>query len=240
MKIMDRQLLSYQIERVRFSKRVDEIIIATTFERKDDPVAKLAKEEGVILFRGSENNVLDRYYQAATKFGCENIMRLTADCPLIDPDFIDDLAEFYNSGGYDYASNVDPPTLPDGLDAEIFTFEALEDAHSGAILPSHLEHVTEYILQNPESFKIGKWTYEENLSHLRWTVDESVDFEFVKRVFEALYDRNKEFRTKDVLDLLENCPELIEINSHINRNEGYLKSLEEDNEWCRRHGPTNQ
>ena len=236
MEVQNKPLFFYMLERVRASRLIDDVIIATTINSEDDPLEEMMVNQSVKVFRGSVNNVLDRYYHAAIKFGAEHIMRLTADCPLIDPDYLDVLIEFYMSGHYDYACNFEPPTLPDGLDAEIFSFDILAEAHSKAILPSHLEHVTEYILQHPEHFKIGKWTNPDDYSYLRWTVDEPCDFEFVRKVFEALYNIKKIFRTKDILNLLKNYPEMIEINAHLKRNEGFLKSLAEDKEWLKNHG----
>jgi spore coat polysaccharide biosynthesis protein SpsF len=120
------------------------------------------------------------------------------------------------------------PTLPDGLDAEIFSFETLDYTYKHAVLPSEVEHVTPYIPSHPEIFKIGNWTYHENLSQLRWTVDEPEDFEFVRLVIEKLYPINRNFRMNDVLELIYQRPDLAKINTHITRNEGLLKSLAED------------
>ena len=226
--VFGKPLLIYLVERLLCCKRIKNIILATTVSSEDNPVVALAQELGLKVFRGSENNVLDRFYGAATTFGAKHIMRITADCPLIDPDLLDTLVEYYFSNNLDYASNNNPPTLPDGLDAEIFTFNALEYSHNHAVLPSDLEHVTPYIRNHPKLFKIGNWSYHEDLSHLRWTVDEPEDFDFVRQVIEAIYPGNKNFRTKDILDILHQRPELVKINAHFARNEGYLTSLQED------------
>jgi len=227
-KILGKPLLGYLVERLRCSARIGDIVVATTVHPQDDPVAALARGLGLKVFRGSEQNVLDRFHGAATTFGARHIMRITADCPLIDPDLLDSLIAYYFSNAFDYASNNNPPTLPDGLDAEVFTFEALDRAHTHAALPSEIEHVTPYILNHPEFFRIGTWSYHKDLSHLRWTVDEPEDFELVRRVIEALYPGNSGFRTGDVLDLLRRRPELGTINARFERNEGYLASLEAD------------
>jgi len=192
-------------------------------------VATLGQELGLHVFRGSEHNVLNRFCGAAKTFGAQHIIRITADCPLIDPDLLDELIGYYFAKKFDYVSNCTHPTLPDGLDAEVFSFKALEDAHENAVLSSHLEHVTPYIYSNPDRFKIGNWYYYKDFSHLRWTVDEPEDFEFVRQVIEALYPASKDFRTEDILDLLYKRHELTRINAQIARNEGLLKSLEEDN-----------
>ena len=226
--VLGRPLLSYLIERVRCCKDIEDVILATTLNYEDDPIASFGSNQGVDVFRGSENNVLERYYKAATSFGARHIMRITADCPLIDPELLDILIEYYFVQKYDYVSNAVNPTLPDGLDAEIFTFKALDYAHKHAVLPSELEHVTPYIRNHPEVFKTGNWTHHDDLSQLRWTVDEPEDFEFVRQVIEILYPVNRSFRMNDVLDIIHQRPDLAQINAHITRNEGFLKSLEED------------
>ena len=229
--VLGRPLLSYLLERVQCCEGIEDIIIATTLNPEDDSIVTFGNKKGVKVFRGSENNVLERFHEAATRFDAKHIMRLTADCPLIDPEFLDMLMEFYFSENFDYVSNSIDPTLPDGLDAEIFTFEVLSYAHKQAFLLSELEHVTQYILNHPEIFKIGSWTYQEDLSMLRWTVDEPEDFEFVRQVIEILYHKNRNFRMKDILQLLKQEPDLAQINAHITRNEGLLKSLAEDKKF---------
>ena len=228
LEVLGKPLLYYLIERLQSTASIGDIILTTTVNAQDDSVAKLGSALGIDIFRGSENNVLSRYYEAAKTFGAKHIMRITADCPLIDPDMLDKLVKFYFKNGFDFACNCNPPTLPDGLDAEIFTFQALEHAHEHAIRPSCLEHVTTYIRNHPNAFSLGSWSYPKNLSFLRWTVDEPDDFVLIKKIIEALYPLKKEFRFEDILNLLKQQPELIKINTHINRNEGFLKSLEED------------
>jgi spore coat polysaccharide biosynthesis protein SpsF len=153
---------------------------------------------------------------------------LTGDCPLIDPALIDELVDLYLNRQCDYASNCEEPTLPDGLDAEIFSFAVLEETWKEANLPSELEHVTSFIRVHPERYKIGHYKYHKDLSNLRWTVDEFEDLEFVRRVYEKLYPSNPEFKTDDIVALLELKPELLKINKHFKRNEGLQKSIEKD------------
>lgn len=226
--VLERPLLSYLIERVRCCKGIKDIVLATTSNLEDDPIAMFGSNKGVNVFRGSNNNVLERFHEGAKTFHARHIMRVTADCPLIDPDILDILIEYYFAETFDYVSNCADPTLPDGLDAEIFTFEALEYAYKQASLPSEFEHVTPYIRNHPEIFKTGNWTYHENLSHMRWTVDEAEDFEFVRQVIESLYPVNRDFRMNDVLEMIRQRPELTQVNAHIARNEGFRVSLEED------------
>jgi spore coat polysaccharide biosynthesis protein SpsF len=226
--VLGKPLLGYLIERLERSKRVDRVVVATTTNSEDDVIATMASQKGFLVFRGSEHNVLDRFYMAATASQADHILRITADCPLIDPDLVDELIEFYFRGGFDYATNCDPPTLPDGLDAEVFSFEALRTAHRAAVLPSELEHVTPYLRKHSEWFSIGRWKYAEDLSQLRWTVDEPEDFLLIGHILKALYPAKPDFRTEDILTLLENRPELSAVNNRFRRNEGELKSQVKD------------
>ena len=226
--VLGRPLLSYLIERVRYCKGIKDIILATTLNSEDDSIAMFGSNKCINVFRGSENNVLNRFHEAAITFDARHIMRVTADCPLIDPDILYMLIEYYFAENLDYVSNCMYPTLPDGLDAEIFSFETLDYTYKHAVLPSEVEHVTSYIRSHPQIFKIGNWTYREDLSQLRWTVDEPEDFEFVRQVIEKLYPVNRNFRMNDVLELIYQRPDLAKINTHITRNEGLLKSLTED------------
>jgi spore coat polysaccharide biosynthesis protein SpsF len=227
-KVLGRPLLGYLIERVRWCEGIKDIILATTWNPEDDSIATFGSNKGVNVFRGAESNVLERFHEAATMFNVKHIMRITADCPLIDPDILYMLIQYYFAEKLDYVSNGTYPTLPDGLDAEIFTFEVLDYVYKHAVLPSEIEHVTPYIRSHSEIFKIGNWTYHENLSQLRWTVDEPADFEFVKQVIETLYPANRNFRMNHILELLHQKPDLAQINTHIKRNEGLMKSLAED------------
>jgi len=226
--VLGRPLLSYLIGRVQCCKCIKRIILATTMNPEDDEIAALGFTMGIDVFRGSENNVLERFYEAATLYNAEHIMRVTADCPLIDPEILTMLIEYYFSENLDYVSNCARPTLPDGLDAEIFNIDTLEYTYNHAMLPSEIEHVTPYIRSHSEIFKIGSWEYKEDLSQMRWTVDEKEDFDFVRQVLETLYPANRNFRMKHILELIYKRPELAQINIHLIRNEGLYKSLEED------------
>lgn len=226
--ICGKPMLQRVIERVKMASRIDEIVVATTRKKEDDEIVKIAEKCGVKFFRGSEEDVLDRYYWAAKKFRAEIVVRVTADCPLIDPKIIDKTVDFFTSGKFDYVSNALKPTLPDGLDIEVFTFDALQKAWKKAKLPSEREHVTPYIWKHQREFKIGSFESDVNLSHLRWTVDREEDLIFVREIYKRI---GKEiFYMEDVLSILEKHPELIDINRHIRRNEGYEKSLKKDQE----------
>ncbi|MFX0200476.1 MAG: cytidylyltransferase domain-containing protein [Candidatus Hodarchaeota archaeon] len=229
--ILGRPMLELQIERLRRCKRIDRLVVATSVSPEDQAIADLCHRIGVDCLRGDPENVLDRFYQAAKQYDPRHVVRLTGDCPLADPALIDDLVEFYLSNGCDYASNCHEPSFPDGLDAEILSFSALEQAWREAELPSHLEHVTPFIRAHPERFKIASYRYHTDLSHLRWVVDEPEDLEFVRRVYEALYPIKPEFGTEDILALLKRRPELLKLNEGIRRNEGAKKSIVRDREF---------
>jgi len=227
MEVMGRPLLSYQIERLRFSKRIDEIIIATTTNKEDHPVATLAKKEGLKVYRGSEDDVLDRYYQSAAEYNAENIMRLTADCPLIDPAVCDQVVEYYISSKLDYVYTGE--TFAEGLDCEIFSFKALEKAWKNAQQKSEREHVTLYFINHPELFQCNKLEHETDDSKYRITVDQEEDYLVVKAIIENLYSRNDEyFGIEEIKLFLEANPNVFVINRNITRNEGLVKSLQED------------
>ena len=227
-KIVGKPMLWHVVNRVKKAKLADEVVLATTFKEEDKPLLELARKSGVKSFAGSEEDVLDRYFQATTKFGADVIVRVTADCPLIDPEVVDKVIKRFSDGGFDYVSNIVKPTYPDGLDVEVFSYNALKAAWGGAKRSSEREHVTAYIRSHPEMFKIGSVEYEKNLSEMRWTVDTEKDLKFVREVYKRLYKKGGVFLMKDVLKLLEKQPKLAEINRGIARNEGYLKSLRED------------
>ncbi len=221
-------MLLRQIERLQKSQKIDQLLVAISTEPTDDLIYKLCKENGIECHRGSLDDVLDRFYQAARVFTPEHVVRLTADCPLTDPQLIDEAIEFYTGGGFDYASNSIQATYPDGLDVEVFRFTCLEQVWREAQLLSQREHVTPFIYQHPLRFKIGHFKSSTDLSHLRWTVDEPKDFELITMIYEALYPTNPNFVTQDILDLLDQRSELAHWNTEHKRNEGYQKSFNAD------------
>ena len=228
MPLLGEPMLLRQIERLRKVRQIDKLLVATSAETADDEIGTLCTQHAIDCFRGNLNDVLDRFYQAAVSYHPDHVVRLTADCPLADPGLIDQVIEFYLAGGYDYASNAIQPTFPDGLDVEICRFACLEQAWREARLPSQREHVTPFIHQQPERFTIGHFFNREDLSHLRWTVDEPRDFELISQIYAALYPVNPDFSTPDILRLLAERPELANWNTQHQRNEGYLKSLTAD------------
>ncbi|MFH1877234.1 MAG: glycosyltransferase family protein [Candidatus Omnitrophota bacterium] len=230
MKLAEKTVLEHVIDRVRGTRSGWDVIVATTEKPDDEKIAELASEKGARVYRGSEEDVLDRYYRAALGYGVTDIVRITADCPVIDPSVIDRAVECYRSSGADYCSNVARPTFPDGQDVEVFSFKAVEKAWRNAVLLSEREHVTPYIRADRNGeFKIVSFENGTDLSAKRWTLDEKKDHEFLVKIFEGLYPYNPVFGMEEILAYLEDNPGLELINGGITRNEGYLKSLEMDN-----------
>lgn len=204
-------------------------VVATSEDASDDPVADFCKQNGITCVRGSLNDVLARYYAAAKEAKADVVIRLTGDCPLLDPAIIRRTVELHQAGQYDYVSNCDPPTFPDGLDTEVFSFQMLERAFTEAKLPSEREHVTTYFPKHPELFRLGNLANTENLSIWRWTVDEPRDLEFVRSIYGLI--GSNDFGMQHVVDLLRSHPELLEINQGIVRNAGHASALKKDEEF---------
>lgn len=223
--LLDRTMIWHQWQRTEQAKSIDKFILATSTDKSDDSLADCFNLEKKLVFRGSLTNVLNRYYECARTYKATHIVRLTADCPLTDPVIIDKTVEFHFANNNDYTITHH---FPVGISVEVCSFQALETAYYEAKLSSQREHVTLFIYQHPELFKLGKFSNKEDLSHLRWTVDYPEDFDFVSQVYKRLYPHNPKFNMQDVLHLLETNPELIEINKHMKHNEGLIKSLNED------------
>jgi len=227
MKVMGRPLMSYQIERLRFSKMIGKIIIATTTNREDDAIVELCQKEDIVFYRGSEDDVLDRYYQAAKEYGAEHVMRLTGDCPLIAPDICDSIAKVYFESGVDYIRTGE--TFAEGLDCEIVGFGAIVKAWLEAKLRSEREHAMLYIRNHPELFKTMVKENDTDDSRYRITVDEQEDFLVVKTILENLYKaKGICFSIGDIKDFFREDPDTYQLNARIIRNEGLLKSLQND------------
>jgi glutamate-1-semialdehyde 2,1-aminomutase/spore coat polysaccharide biosynthesis protein SpsF len=225
--IEKRPMLWHVIQRVKRATLVDRVVVATSTSPADDAIEQMCREEGVPCYRGSENDVLDRFYSAARAEKASQVVRITADCPLIDPQVIDRVVRRFQRGDLDYASNAMVRSYPDGLDTEIFSFSALERAWHEAGKSSEREHVTPYLRSDKfrtANVENGRTSLYQ---HYRWTVDEAEDLEFIRAVYKAF--RGKEsFGMKDVLDLIEKTPGLEKMNSEIVSNRGYYKSLFEE------------
>lgn len=204
-------VLAHVIERVQQSG--EEVVIATTDGSVDDAIVTEAEANGVGFFRGSEEDVLSRYYLAAKQFGFERVVRVTSDCPLYDGKLLRAMLDYWR-GDEDYLSNCHERRFPRGLDTEIFTCAALERVHNEASEQPQREHVTPYIWQNPDQFVIRHFKRQPNLSSMRWTLDTEEDWQFVQKVYDDLYDGNI-FSTADAVKFLVENPEVAEINAEI-------------------------
>jgi glutamate-1-semialdehyde 2,1-aminomutase/spore coat polysaccharide biosynthesis protein SpsF len=219
-------MLWHVVSRVYAARRLDQVVVATSNEPSDDAIAMFCATNRFECFRGNARDVLDRFYRAAKYYGADAIVRITADCPLIDPRVIDRLVDVYYQGSYDYVTNTLRYTYPDGLDAEVFSFDALQRAFREARKPADREHVTSYF-RTSGSYRLCNVECDVDLSrrNLRWTVDEPADLEFVRAVYAYLWPQRQLFGMDDVLQLLDQKPELIDMNRGIVRNEGYYRSL---------------
>ena len=216
-------VLGHVVERLSYCRLVDSIVVATSLEASDDIIEVYCEEMNVKVFRGSLDDVLDRYYQAAQIYEADSIVRITADCPAIDPVIVDAVITGFLSGNYDFYGLGGE--FPDGLDCSVFAFSAIERAWREASLKSEREHVGPYIENNPDLFRNGSLNIFNGLSNQRWTLDEYDDYRLLTKIFEKLYRKNSPFMTHQVLNLLKAEPSLYSINNGITRNEGYINSL---------------
>lgn len=227
MPLAGKPVLEHVVSRCREAQLVDRVIVATTVDLKDLAVVNLVSALGVSIFCGSVNDVLDRYYQAARLFDLQHIVRITADCPMIDPNIIDRVVSEYFEEGADYATNTLKETYPDGEDVEVFSFDVLRKAWLGAQMLSEREHVTPYIRKS-DVFKKASILCDRDYSSLRWTLDEPRDYEKISAVFDVLYQKDPLFHMDDVLQFFAEHPQIDKLNMGIGRNEGYRKTLAND------------
>ena len=228
----DKTVLDFVIKQLQNCKLVDKIIVATTTLEDDDKIANFSKDLGIDCFRGSSDNVLDRYYQCAKEYSVSIIVRIPSDKPLIDPEIVDNVVNVFRNNSYDYITNfLSNPTFPSGTEVEIFSINALKKAWKKAKLPSEKEHVTPYFANHEGEFKITHIENSENLSHLRWAVDRIEDLNLVRKIVSKI--KKRPIIMKDIVDLFAKEPELVEINKNVNRKEGDLKSLKEDQEFLK-------
>lgn len=218
-----RTVLEHDIDRLKRATQIDEIVIATTELAEDDVIVEIAKKMYVGYSRGSRDDVLSRYYNAAIKYNAEIIIRVTSDCPLIDPKIIDDMVnrfiELRENLSIDYISNKINMTFPRGLDVEVFTFDALKRCYEEGEERYEREHVTPYIYLNPMKFKFVNYENDIDFSGFRWTLDTIEDLKLIERIYEELYDENGFFYFDDVLKFVLANPSISEINKHIRQKE---------------------
>ncbi len=224
--IEGKPLLQHVVERISLSKLVDDIVIATSTNPKDDKVYEFAKRNNINVFRGSENNVLDRYYKAAKKFRAKTIIRITGDCPLICPEIIDEIVREYQKSNFDYVSNTLLLTYPDGCDVEVFKFKALEKAWRECKDPVSREHVTTY-MRSSGRFKIKNFENNQPVdpNEYKWSVDTQKDLDFVRQVYKHLYKGSHNFYMEEILKFLQEHPEIRKINAGGIVNKGYYLSI---------------
>ena len=216
-------VLEHVVQRVSYCKTINQVVVATSSDISDDDIETWCIDHNVECFRGNLSDVLDRFYQAAKHYQAEAIVRITADCPVIDPAIVDEVVEGYQVGSFEFYGLAGE--FPDGLDCTVFSFSAIERAWNEAALPSEREHVGPYIEKNPEIFKSGALVKFKRMSHHRWTLDEPDDFKLLSFIFNELYEKGSIFYTHQIIKLLEINPEISNINSNIIRNEGYQNSL---------------
>jgi hypothetical protein len=224
--LLGRAMVLRQMERLKRSREIGRLVLATSTDKSDDGLAVAVETAGYEVYRGSLDDVLGRYYTCAVQYGADHIVRVTGDCPVIDWRIVDDVIVRHLAEQNDYTRTTE--RFPDGLDTEVMTFATLSQAYREAWLASEREHVTLYFRNNPERFRIGSVDCAEDYRDFRWTVDEPCDFAFVEAVYEELYAKNKDFSMQDILSLLKEQPDLRMLNQGIVRNEGLLKSLAED------------
>ena len=234
--VSGKTLLQIHLDRLSKSKEVDRIVVATTDKPEDDQIKSLVEKLGYPVYRGSENDVLDRFYQAAKPHSPEWVIRVTSDCPLIDASLVDEVIRFTKANHAEYGSNTLVENYPDGQDVEVFSFKALESAWNEAVLSSDREHVTPYIRKNSSlmggtKFKSINYPSSENYSHIRMTVDEPRDFELIRRIVE---EKGIDKTWKEYTDYIIGS-KMTAINSDIIRNEGYLKSIRKDQDVKNRY-----
>ncbi|MEH1882887.1 glycosyltransferase family protein [Nostoc sp.] len=217
-------VMAHVICRVQACPLVDEVVVATTTSLVDDVIVAEAERCGVKWFRGSEEDVLERYYLAAKKYSADVVVRVTSDCPLFDPEVLSQMLEYFKTETVeglqiDYLSNCLNRSYPRGLDAEIFTYEVLEKAFEKAQKPYEREHVTPYIYEHPEKFSLHNQTNDEDISHYRLTLDTEDDWRLIESIYTNLYKDSEIFSTEEVISLFKEKPELATLNTHIQQKE---------------------
>jgi spore coat polysaccharide biosynthesis protein SpsF (cytidylyltransferase family) len=232
MNLARKPVLWHIIRRLQRATHLDCICVATTIENEDDRIEEACKTWSMPVYRGSGDDVLSRYYECAKYIGMQGgkkdyIVRITADCPFVDPAIVDILIEKAVHGHYDYVSNIDPPTFPDGLDVEVIRFEVLETAVKEARLNSERENVTPYIRKNKAFLKFN-YARIPDLSNIRLTLDTREDYQMIAMIYDALYHDGDIISFKDILKLLDSRSDIPAINAQYKRNEGYEKSLCQD------------
>ena len=227
----EKPVLYYVINQLKHCKSIEEIIVATTTLQEDDKIVQFCMDNKVSCFRGDSKNVLERHYRCAEKFSLSKIIRMPSDKPLLDPEVVDQIVEVFNSNSYDYVTNFLPSTFPGGTEVEVLSFDSLKKSWGNAALPSEKEHVTNYIYNNRNDFRIFNVVNSEDLSNFRWAVDRIEDLRLVREIVSRIH--KSPILIKDILELFKNEPSLVEINKQVDGNESNAKSEKEDKEFLR-------
>ena len=222
-------LLENIITRVGKCTTVDEILVATTTNPLDDELVQWCMEHKIKCFRGDENNVLKRYFDAASYIKADIVIRITADDPFKDPNVIDAVVKQLIDNRLDFSFNNCPPSFPEGLDTEVFTYEAIKRAVESDTSDFEKEHVTQYFYHNPDLFKMMNYSYDKDVSDIRLTVDSSEDFELAREIYSELAPNGEMFYLEDILRLMEKCPSLKDLNKNVKRSAMYAKDNSEPN-----------
>ncbi|GKU76810.1 cytidylyltransferase domain-containing protein [Paenibacillus sp. L3-i20] len=215
MKLGNKTVLSHCIERLKKVTLIDEIVIATTTNKADEVIVAEAIKLNVSYYRGSEENVLSRYYEAAKQAKADVIVRITSDCPIVDPDLTNEVIQYFIDQNVDYVSNSYIRTFPRGLDTEVFSMMALEEAYTLADSPIQFEHVTPFIYQNPQMFRLAFYTHETDYSHHRWTLDTEEDYQLLQEIMNYFQADEYVFDWKRVIGFIDQNPYLLQLNAHI-------------------------
>lgn len=233
--ILGKPMLWHIVNRVRLTHLIADVVVAVPNDATNEVLRRFCDDEGIRYFAGSEMDVLDRFHQAAAEYKGDPIIRITADCPLADPQLIDKLIALYKTGQYDHvgvaagagAERLPEGRFPDGLDAECFSFEALDRAWREATDPRDREHVTRYLWKNPHLFRCGQLKAEHAYPDIRLTVDHAEDFRLVSKIYESLYQAYKPFLLDEVIQFLDSNPDLLELNRSIAETHSYRDVLED-------------
>jgi spore coat polysaccharide biosynthesis protein SpsF len=219
--VIGKPLIAFLVERLRQVQSAHEIVVATTDNPLDEKLIEFCKAENLSYFRGSEEDVLERFYQCAKQYQADVIVRVTADCPLIDPAIIDKVIQQFleNYPRTDFTSNVIERRYPRGMDVEVFSFNSLEKVFNEAKLPEEREHVTPYYYRHPDLFQITSVVKETDNSQYRWTVDTEDDFKLISLVLQRIYPKKPTFTLEDLLKLFYEHPDWVEINAHVKQKE---------------------
>lgn len=221
--------LQHIIERLKRSKYIDDVVVATTINEQDNPIVELCENIGCKYYRGSEEDVLLRVLESAKSVNADIIVEITGDCPVIDWRHVDKLVEMFFSGEYDYASNIIQRTFPRGFDTQVFPVEVLDEVNQTSKNPVDHEHVSLYIYTHPEKYRLINWEADEKMNHPEFeiTLDTKEDYEFIKQIYENLYYKNQDFSAQDVVKLLIEHPEMTRKLESTHRKDPF----KEQKEW---------